>query len=71
MSASDPDILEYADLIENGMPDSHLKMPAALKDFFRFRDELSTIVGVVLYKDRIVVPKSLREEVLDALHASH
>ena len=26
---------------------------------------------MILYKDRIVVSKSLREEVLDALHASH
>ena len=71
MSASDPDMLELADLIENGMPDSRLKMPASLKDFFQFRDELSTIDGVILYRDRIVVPKSLREEVLDALHAAH
>ena len=71
MSASDPDMLELADLIENGMPDSCLKMPAALKDFFQFRDELSTIDGVILYKDRIVIPHSLREEVLDSLHAAH
>ena len=71
MSASDPDMLELADLIENGMPDSRLKMPAALKDFFQFQDELSTIDGVILYKDRIVIPHSLREEVLDALHAAH
>ena len=71
MSGSDPDMLELADLIENGMPDSGLKMPAALKDFFQFRDELSTIDSVILYKDRIVIPHSLREEVLDALHAAH
>ena len=36
MSASDPDMLELANLIENGMPDSRLKMPALLKDFFQF-----------------------------------
>ena len=71
MSASDPDMLELADLIENGMPDSRLKMTAALKDFFQFRDELSTIDGEILYKDRIVIPHSLREEVLDALHANY
>ena len=29
-------------------------MPVALKDFFQFRDELSTVDGVILYKDRIV-----------------
>ena len=71
MSASDPDMLELAEMIENGMPDSRLQMPASLKDFFQFRDGLSTIDGVILYKDCIVVPKSLREEVLDALHAAH
>ena len=72
MSASDPDMLELDDLIENGMPDSCLKMPAALKDFFfQFLDELSTIDRVILYKDHIVIPHSLREDVLDALHAAH
>ena len=33
MSASDPHMLELADLIENCMPDLRLKMPAALKFF--------------------------------------
>ena len=71
MTASDQDMLDLADLIENGMPDSRLQMPEALRDYFQFRDELSTIDGVILYKDRIVIPPSLRKEVLDVLHAAH
>ena len=46
-------------------------MPKHLKDYFRFRHNLSTTDGVILYKDRVVVPPSLRSEVLSTLHAAH
>ena len=36
MTASDQDMLDLADLVENGIPDSQLKMHVALKDFFYF-----------------------------------
>ncbi|CAE1167716.1 unnamed protein product [Acanthosepion pharaonis] len=36
-----------------------------------FRDDLSNIDGVIVYKDRIVIPPSLRDEVLCALHSAH
>jgi len=71
MTASDDDMIVLADLIENGMPESRTQMPDALRDFFQFRDDLSVTDGVILYKDRIVIPPLLRNEVLDALHAAH
>ena len=52
------------------MPDSRLKMPVALNALFQFQDGLFTIDGVILYKDRIAIPQSMRAEVLDALHAA-
>lgn len=39
--------------------------------FINFEDHLSTIDGVALYKDRIIIPKQLRQTVLTALHAAH
>ena len=43
MTASDQDMLNLADLIENSFPDSRLKMPVALNDHLQFQDELSTV----------------------------
>ena len=39
--------------------------------YFNFRNYLSTTDGVILYKDRIVIPPRLRKEVLLALHSAH
>ena len=46
-------------------------MPPELQEYHRFREHLSSIDGVVLYKDRVVIPHALRSSVLDALHAAH
>ena len=39
--------------------------------FFLARKNLTTQASTVLYKTRIVIPASLRQEVLDVLHSSH
>ena len=70
-TASDLNMLELSDLIEQGMPEHRHEVPELLKPYFQYREGLSTVDGVILYRDRIVVPPSLRQEVLDALHSAH
>lgn len=70
-TASDEDMLVLTELIESGMPEFHHEMPNSIRKYFQFRDDLSTIDGVIVYKDRIVIPPSLRDEVLCALHSAH
>ena len=50
-------------LVESGLPAFRHELPGPLRDV-HFRDDLYTVDGVVLYNDRIVIPPSLREEVL-------
>ena len=38
---------------------------------FPLRDHLSTVDGVIVYNDRVIVPKSLRPNVINTLHAAH
>ena len=70
-TASDQGMLQLSDLIKQGMPEHRPEVPEPLKQYFQYREGLSTVDGVILYKDRIVVPPSLRQEVLDALHSAH
>lgn len=42
-----------------------------LYDYHQFRDHLYTVDGLVKYKDRIVIPSSLRVDVLSALDSAH
>jgi hypothetical protein len=70
-TTSDPVMFSLLETIEDGMPDSQMLLPPQLREYFTFREHLSTADGVVLYKDRILVPPALRDEVLTALHAAH
>ena len=57
--------------IESGMPDKRTSLPPSIRDHFPFCDQLSTVDGVSIYKDRIIVPPSLRKDILTALHSAH
>ena len=42
-----------------------------ISDFMRYRDSLYITEDVILYEDRVVVPSSLRQTILQGLHAAH
>jgi hypothetical protein len=42
-----------------------------LKPYYQFRHDLHVVAGVVCYKDRVIFPAALRDQVLDAIHARH
>ncbi|CAG2222073.1 unnamed protein product [Mytilus edulis] len=68
---SDDDMVKLVEIIENGMPEFRHEMPTELREFFQFREDLYTVDGVVMYKDRIVIPPALRTNVLTILHSAH
>ena len=70
-TASDENMHLLMSIIENGMPKFRHELPIPLRAYHQFREHLHTIDGVVIYKDRIVIPPSLREDVLLALHSAH
>ena len=70
-TASNEALYTLLGLIENGFPDTSLEIPQILHAYFPFRDQLSTVDGVITYNDRVVVPPSLRPNVLSTLHAAH
>ncbi|CAC5355199.1 unnamed protein product [Mytilus coruscus] len=64
-------MVKLVEIIENGMPEFRHEMPTELREFFQFREDLYTVDGVVMYKDRIVVPPALRKNVFAILHSAH
>ena len=67
----DPVMQELGRLLEEGFPDTRNEVGDSVREFFKFRDNLSVAQGVILYKDRVVVPRALRREILEGLHAGH
>ena len=58
-------------LVLSGFPSNQTSIPASCKMYWPFRGELSVHDGVLLYKDRVVIPPSLRPRVLNNLHSAH
>ena len=57
------------DHINNGFPESSMKIPDSIKAYFSFRDELSVCTGIILKgHNRIVIPESLRPQAINILH---
>ena len=57
--------------IEAGFPDHKDNVPQQIREYHKFRNFLSTVDGVVTYKERIVIPPSLRSDVLESIHSAH
>ena len=70
-TTSDPSMSKLLEIIEEGFPELCSELPANLRQYHQFRENLSSFDGVALYNDRIVIPPSLRERVLQALHSAH
>ena len=70
-TASNPDMHLLTELIEDSMQKTLNEMPLSIRQFHQYRHELSTTDGVAIYKDRIIIPPTLRHAVLAALHAAH
>lgn len=58
-------------VIQTGWPDNKWKLPSDVNEFWNHRDELSVIDGIVMKGEQIVIPPSLRKEMLQKIHMGH
>jgi len=58
-----------APIITQGWPERRADVPSQLQVYFPFREELSIQDGVVFKGERIIVPSSLRQCMMDKVHA--
>ena len=70
-TTSDKDLNQLVSIIESGFPEFRHELPPALHEYYQFREDLYTVDGVILYKDRIIIPPSLRQQILTVLHSAH
>ena len=67
----DSTLKQLSDIVPNGWPNERQKCPQEVRDYWNYRDELSVINGVVFKGTKIVIPKALRPEMLQRVHAGH
>lgn len=58
-------------LISAGWPNDKLQSPLCVRQYWPYRDELSTQNGLVFRGTRIIIPHSMRTEMTARAHCSH
>ena len=71
LTSHDPDLSLVKEYILNGWPRQNSQLPPSLKCFVDVKSLLSIAEGIITYGDRILIPPTLRKEMLERLHESH
>ena len=58
-------------MVSSGWPDKARDVQPHLKPYWAFRDELSIEDSLLLKGGRIIIPRTMRGEILGRIHASH
>ena len=58
-------------VISKGFLENQKQLPETITDFWQYRHALEVVDGLVLSKNRIVIPKELMGLVLNSLHSAH
>lgn len=67
----DVNIIDLTQMVKKGFPNSNKNLPQNLQAFWSVRHELNLQSGLLLYQTRIVIPSSLRSDMLKRLHSGH
>lgn len=70
-TANDKELQELTRTVLCGWPSSKKELNDYLKPYWPYRDEISEFNGVLFKANRIIIPKSLRGDILDKLHYNH
>lgn len=71
VSATDTELQLVSELVRSGWPEHMSSLPLDAREYVKVRSELSVENGLLLRGCRIVVPRSMRGEILEKLHHGH
>ena len=66
----DPDLCAILVYIQDGFP-TNCPASEVIHSFWQYRKALYELDGVIMYDDRVVVPRTLRQKVLRMFHSAH
>ena len=71
VSSINSHLQQLVGIIITGWADSRDELHLNLQPYWSYRDELAVIDGIILKGKCIIIPNSLREQVLNQLHTNH
>ncbi|KAJ8035047.1 hypothetical protein HOLleu_22132 [Holothuria leucospilota] len=70
-TAKDPNLAVVCKVVQDGRPEHSQKCPVVAKPYCTVREELTVVDGVLFIASKIIVPQSLRKEMLSKIHEVH
>ena len=70
-TASDENLQTLMSVVLEGWPSTPDEVPAEVKPYFQFRDEITAQNGLLFKAERLIVPAKLRKEMMEMVHSSH
>ena len=70
-TSKDPVLQEVTSLIRNGWLSSFSECSPETKPYYHIKEELSVVDGIILTVDKVVVPSSMRRDMLKCIHEGH
>ena len=67
----DPQLQRLRHFTEHGWPTDRANIPEILHDFWKIRDSLCTADDLILFGNRLVIPKDRQQHVLHCIHEGH
>jgi hypothetical protein len=67
----DPELIRLMKTMEESWPNSRQECPKEVQPFWDSRHDLTVIDGIIIKGNRIIIPRTLRREVLQMLHNAH
>ena len=67
----DPVLLQLQQMIQRGWPNDKKKVPPSIRAYYDFRDELIVQDHLVFKGSKLVIPVSMRREMMSIAHSSH
>lgn len=68
---ADDELQDLSKIIQTGWPGRIKSLKPGIRQYWSVRDRLTVADGLVLLGERIVIPRSLRNKVLEKIHGSH
>lgn len=70
-TSNDEELVTLQDIVQSGWPDTKEHIPACIRTYWPYRDEISTIDGLLFKGHKLIIPRSMRRDMLNIIHSSH
>ena len=71
LSTTDETLVLLKETISNGWPNKIQECPLKLQQYWNYRNDITEVQGLLLYRSRIIIPSELRKEILERIHSGH